>query len=131
MRGIRFRAHPVAIALLALALGGSLFLGCGSSSKKSATKSASTAKSSGGDTVQIKGFAFSPSTLNVKAGTKVTWTNNDSTDHTVTADKSDATTFQSGHLGNGKTFWFMFEKPGTYKYFCSIHNYMKASIVVS
>src|SRR5690348_1456503 len=37
-------------------------------------------------TVNIKNFAFNPSTLTIKTGTKVTWVNNDSIPHTVTSD---------------------------------------------
>src|SRR5579872_1465443 len=39
-------------------------------------------------------FAFSPATITVKVGTKVTWTNNTSAPHTVTSD--DGTSFDSG-----------------------------------
>lgn len=115
---------------------------CGSSSKKTsattpATKPSKTVQTAGGsggasgNTVEIKGFAFGPASLKTTAGTKVTWTNKDSVDHTVTADKSDPASFDSGHLSGGKTFSFTFAKPGTYKYFCNIHNYMKATITVS
>ncbi len=44
------------------------------------------------NTVDIYGMAFKPSTLTVKAGTKITWTNSDGFAHTVTAD--DGSTFQ-------------------------------------
>src|SRR6476469_3440706 len=47
---------------------------------------ASTGGGGGGDAVTIKDFAFGPSTLEVAAGTTVTWTNQDSAGHTVTAD---------------------------------------------
>src|SRR5690242_19027064 len=40
------------------------------------------------DTVEIKDMAFSPATITVKKGTKVTWTNKDSISHTVTGDES-------------------------------------------
>ena len=39
----------------------------------------------GQEAVQIKDFAFTPKTLTVKAWTRVTWTNGDPFDHTVTA----------------------------------------------
>lgn len=135
MRKIRFSVTHTAIVVLIIAGGGLLLVGCSSSSKKSssttAAASSATTKGSGGNTVQIKGFAFGPKSLTVKSGTKVTWTNNDSTDHTVTADKSDPATFNSGHLGSGKSFSFAFTKSGTYKYVCSIHKSMTATVVVS
>jgi plastocyanin len=72
-------------------------------------------------------FAFSPATLTVKTGTKVTWTNNDSVTHTVTADQG---AFDSGDLSPGSSFSFMFTKAGTYKYHCNIHHSMMATIIV-
>jgi plastocyanin len=56
----------------------------------------------------------------------VTWTNNDSIGHTVTADDG---SFNSP-VDPGKTFSFTFTKAGTYTYHCSIHPTMKATIVV-
>ncbi len=116
-----------------------LLAGCGKSDKKSSdttkaadTKSGTTTGDAGGSSrnaVDIKGFAFHPDDLKVKAGTKVTWTNSDSTDHTTTSDKGKP--FDSGHLGKGKSFSYTFAKAGTYKYFCDIHNYMKGTVEVS
>ncbi len=134
MREIRFPVTRTAIVVLIVAVGGLSLVGCSSSSKKSSSTTAAasaTTKGSGGNNVQIKGFAFGPRSLAVKTGTKVTWTNNDSADHTVTADKSDPATFDSGHLGSGKSFAFTFTKSGTYKYVCSIHKSMTATVVVS
>lgn len=45
--------------------------------------------------VSIQNFAFSPGTIQVTAGTTVTWTNNDQTTHTVTADDG---SFDSGDV---------------------------------
>ena len=82
---------------------------------------------SSGNTVNIKGFAFSVSTLNVTAGTKVTWTNNDATTHTVTADDN---SFNSGDIAPGKTFSMTFAEGGTYNYHCIYHSMMTGSVVV-
>lgn len=85
-----------------------------------------TAPTSGGNNVSIASFAFSPQSLTVTAGTKVTWTNKDSTTHTVTADGG-----AFNHmLSPGDTFSFTFTKAGTYQYHCSIHPTMTATIVV-
>jgi plastocyanin len=72
-------------------------------------------------------FAFSPATLTVKTGTKVTWTNSDSVTHTVTADQG---TFDSGGLSPGSSFSFTFTKTGTYSYHCNIHHSMTATVIV-
>lgn len=79
------------------------------------------------NTVIIQNFAFAPASLTVKAGTKVTWTNNDSTVHDVTStdgpavDAATTSTFSSGTLNQGDSFSFTFSKPGTYYYECTIH----------
>jgi plastocyanin len=80
-------------------------------------------------TVTISNFAFSPAILSVAAGTKVTWTNKDEDAHTVTSADAGAT-FKSAALGTDNKFSFTFGKPGTYKYFCSIHPHMVGTIVV-
>jgi plastocyanin len=72
-------------------------------------------------------FAFSPKTLTVKVGTKVTWTNQDQVGHTATADQG---AFNSGILSTGNSFSFTFTKVGTYSYHCNIHHFMMATIVV-
>jgi plastocyanin len=59
-------------------------------------------------------------------GTKVTWTNNDSLTHTVTADGGAF----SQVVPSGGTFSFTFTKAGTYSYHCAIHRSMTATIIV-
>jgi len=77
--------------------------------------------------VSIANFAFSPSTISVKAGTTVTWTNKDSVPHTAT---SDTGAFDSGTLLQGKSFSFTFKTAGTFSYHCSVHPMMKATVTV-
>ncbi len=84
-----------------------------------------------GENVQIQNFAFSPATLTVKAGTTVTWTNNDGTQHTVTPDAGAPAGFGSGGLSPGTSYSFTFTGPGTYPYHCSIHQSMKGTVVVT
>lgn len=78
--------------------------------------------------VSIANMAFSPSTITVKKGTAVTWTNNDSTTHNVTAGNNG---FSSGSLAPGKTFSFTFDKAGSFSYTCTIHPSMKGTVVVT
>ncbi len=92
------------------------------------TEAPSPTASTGGNSVTIAGFAFSPQSLTVPVGTKVTWTNNDGVAHTVTSD--DGKTFDSSSISPGSTYSFTFTKAGTYTYHCSIHPNMKATIVV-
>jgi plastocyanin len=85
-----------------------------------------TAPSSSGNSVTIMNFSFNPKSLTVKVGTKVTWTNQDSVTHTVTADQG---AFNST-VPSGNSFSFTFTKAGTYAYHCMIHPSMTATIVV-
>lgn len=82
----------------------------------------------GANQVWIQGMAFVPAILNVNTGARVTWTNYDSVDHTVT---SDAATFDSGSLANKATFSYTFTTAGTYSYHCKIHPAMMATVVVT
>jgi plastocyanin len=91
------------------------------------TDTPTTASTSNGNSVTLASFAFSPASLTVKMGTKVTWTNKDSVTHTVTADQG---AFDSGQLAPGQSFSFTFSKAGTYSYHCNIHPSMTATIVV-
>lgn len=75
--------------------------------------------------VAIAAFAFDPTDLRVPVGTKVTWTNNDPTPHTVTGDE-----FDTGPLEPGSTDTVMFETAGTFDYFCAIHPTMQGRVVV-
>ncbi len=79
--------------------------------------------------VDISNFSFQPSSLKVSAGTKVTWTNRDSVQHTVTSDQQGL--FDSGPLAPGQKFSFGFDAPGSYKYHCSLHPSMQGMIVVT
>jgi plastocyanin len=80
-----------------------------------------------GSTVSIASFSFQPAALTVAVGTTVTWTNNDSARHTVTADDG---SFKSGTLGKGGTFSQTFATPGTFAYHCAFHSSMTATITV-
>ena len=77
--------------------------------------------------VKIDNFSFSPATLEIKAGTTVTWTNADDIPHTVVSNDK---VFKSKVLDTDQKFSFTFDKPGTYPYFCSLHPKMTAKVVV-
>jgi plastocyanin len=76
--------------------------------------------------VGIDNFTFNPKVVTVKAGTTVTWTNNDDIPHTV----ADPQKFRSKALDTGDTYSFTFTTPGSYDYFCSLHPHMTGRIVV-
>ena len=77
--------------------------------------------------VKIDNFVFNPQRVTVKAGTTVTWTNDDDIPHTVVASNR---AFKSKVLDTNDKFSFTFATPGAYEYFCSLHPHMTGTIVV-
>ena len=133
------RQIAVMIGLLLLTL-----VGCSSSTKESvapsttmasASESASASASSGGSSagaaeIVIQNFAFSPATLTVTPGEKVTVMNKDTTTHTVTATGSKP--FDTGDIAAGTTTTFTAPAAaGVYHYICTIHQFMHGTLTVS
>lgn len=134
------RLAPVMILAVTVVIAG-----CGSSRSHSSTPSMSMSMSmshaaskshampasavikSGHVTVQISNFAFSPTQITVKAGTRVTWTNHDKTAHTATANNN---SFDTGTIAPKASKTVDFKKPGTYKYHCAFHAFMTGTVVV-
>jgi plastocyanin len=77
--------------------------------------------------VVMKNFDYSPMELTVAPGTVVTWKNLDGEPHTVVSADG---LFHSPALDQNDSYQFKFEKPGVYKYICSIHPKMRASVIV-
>ena len=77
--------------------------------------------------VTIDQFKFEPAVVSVAPGDTVTWVNDDTEEHTVTA--SDRSYTSSG-LDQAETFSHTFTAPGTYRYFCALHPHMTATVVV-
>jgi plastocyanin len=78
-------------------------------------------------TVTIDNFTFEPQRLTVKAGTTVTWVNQDDIPHALA---STTKVFKSKALDTDDKFSFTFATPGVYDYFCSMHPHMTGTIVV-
>ena len=77
--------------------------------------------------VPIKSFAFMPMTVTIAAGGSVTWKNLDGEPHTVTSLDG---AFRSGALDQNDSYSFRFTKPGVYRYLCTIHPRMVATVTV-
>ena len=77
--------------------------------------------------ISISNFAFSPKTIKVKKGTKVTWTNQDTVKHNAVADDG---SFETDLMAKGESESETFEKAGTFTYHCLPHPNMKATIIV-
>ncbi len=84
--------------------------------------------SAGVTQVAMQNFAFQPATIQVKAGTAVTWTNQDSASHTVTFRNGMK---DSGMLRQGQSFSYTFTQPGTYAYYCAYHANMAGDVIVT
>jgi plastocyanin len=125
--------RPLALLPL-LAAVATLAAGCGSSDSGGSSSSTSTASSkpasSGGGavTVSMKDIQFAPKDVTVKTGQTITWRNDDTVDHNVTADSG--ASFKSDNFGNGGSFKFKAAKAGTIKYECTIHPGMTGTITV-
>jgi plastocyanin len=79
-----------------------------------------------GRSVAVTYDLFSPTTITVRVGDTITWTNKDAfSDHNVTS-----SSFKSGTLSPGDTYKHTFAKAGTFGYRCTIHD-TKAKVVVT
>jgi len=98
-----------------------------------ANATVTAANTAGNGAVTVKQFQFMPAELTVKAGTTVTWTNQDDILHTVTSGATPGTAdgkFDGPMDGRGKSFSHLFDQAGRYPYFCSRHNSMTGTVVV-
>ncbi len=77
--------------------------------------------------LNIQNFAYQPANIQVRAGTTVTWTNQDNVPHSVTFKNGMK---DSGLLNQGQSFSYTFNTPGTYQYYCTVHPYMVATVTV-
>jgi plastocyanin len=82
----------------------------------------------GSGTVQVVDFAFNPGSVDVVAGTTITWVNSGAALHTVTAGDG---SFDSGLISAGGRYSRRFASPGTYPYLCGLHPSMTGVVRVS
>ena len=75
----------------------------------------------------------------VSSGNIVSWTNEDSTMHTITANDirksepqpNEVQLFDSGPISPGDTFDNAFDSTGVFDYHCSIHPFRRGSVIVN
>jgi plastocyanin len=105
-------AGVVGAALVVLTWGGGLMAGSGD--------------------VGVRLFLFRPATLEVKAGSAVTWVNDDEIRHTVTSGGPHGRDgkFDEALGGKGARATVTFDQPGVYPYFCSRHQAMRGEVRV-
>lgn len=99
-----------------------------------ATSPAAPATQASQDTVTLSASGFSPQSLTVKAGTKVTWSNQSGSNATVNSDPHPVhtayPTLNLGAFSNGGTLTLSFDKPGTYGYHNHLNPGQTGTIVV-
>lgn len=78
--------------------------------------------------VAIGADGFSPTSMTIKAGDSVRWTNKDTSPHTATGDDH---SWGSPTLSSGQSFFRPFPTKGTVHYHCHIHHEMTATIIVT
>jgi len=116
------------LVLVVIAGAAVMIAGCTSSSNPSPGPVTSTVTStSSQNSVSIQNYAFNPSTLTIQKAANVTWRNYDSVQHTVVSDSS---AFSSPLLNTRATCTYQFNNSGSFPYYCSIHPYMKGTIIV-
>lgn len=77
--------------------------------------------------IGMSGSKFNPAKIKIKVGETVTWTNNDSVQHTVTATDG---LFNSGTLTRGQNFQYNFTTTGIYNYYCELHGVVMSGTVI-
>jgi amicyanin len=82
----------------------------------------------GGSEVSMEGIQFQPAEVTVGVGDTVTWTNDDSVAHDVTADSFSSG--EGGGMASGDTFEQTFDEAGTFDYVCTVHPGMEGTVVV-
>jgi plastocyanin len=89
-------------------------------------------RSQSGSAVTIQLFQYQPAQLEIKAGTTVTWVNQDDIQHTVTLGTRENPNGAVNLSLSGKsaTASFTFDRPGEYEYFCDRHQSMRGRILV-
>jgi plastocyanin len=78
-------------------------------------------------TVTIEGMRFSPQTLRVRRGDRITWVNKDPFPHTVTATGGK---FDSHRIAAGGAWTYVARQAGEYHYACTLHVDMKGTLQV-
>jgi plastocyanin len=133
----RFLSLPILLTVGALALAGCGDDGSGDGTTAAAPASSAAAETpattpagdAGGDVeVVMQGIAYSPSTITVRVGQRITWVNEDDVLHDVVS--TDGEKIESELFPKGESFSFTPTRGGSIHYVCTIHPGMEGSITV-
>lgn len=81
-------------------------------------------------TISISNFTFAPAAVSVQAGQELTWLNEDDAPHTVVG-SDPGSPLKSPALDTGDKYSVTLARPGSYRYFCSLHPHMTGVVEVS
>lgn len=121
----------IALVIVVVAIGLGLVIHSSQSKKHSGAQSSTINTAVSTTSVNIQNYMFEPMAITVKAGSTVTWTNQDSVHHTVTADTPSDNAPNGPLIGQGETYSFTFNKPGTYDFHCMPHANMHGTVIVT
>ena len=78
------------------------------------------------EVAMAKSYRFDPKSIEIDAGDRVTWTNEDNFTHTVQVDGQD-----DHKVERGESVSIAFDTPGTYHYVCTLHSQdMEGEVIV-
>jgi plastocyanin len=110
---VKFQAALLSLLAIIMASG------CGSASASEISK------------VRIESFEFTPAVITVKAGTTITFVNNDEVPHSVVGLRAGDEVFRSDEqISQGESFSVVAELPGEIVLNCGLHSKMSGKIIV-
>jgi plastocyanin len=120
----------VLLPLIALLSLGSMTLACSNDSPGPLVVPGDTPDSIAPDgaVIELHDVTLDPRVVEITEGGSVVWLNRDRTGHQLVSLAPNV--FSTPRLNEGESHVQSFTKPGTYPYFCTIHNEMKGTIVV-
>lgn len=124
------------VGVLIIVVGFYFFKNQNSSSEKSVTATTTVAPQPKADQppaaithkIDIANFAFNKSSITIKKGDTVIWTNKDSVSHTVSGDNGGP---NSAFLNQNQTYSFTFDNTGSFSYHCKPHPSMTGTVIVT
>ncbi len=117
--------RPLSVLLASLALAAA---GCGDDDEPAGDGAPASGGSGDAVAVGMQDIRFDPEQATVKVGQEVTWTNNEGVPHNVVA--QEGADFESDTFGEGGTFSYTPDRPGTIAYVCTIHPGMDGTLTV-
>jgi plastocyanin len=90
--------------------------------------SGANTKNTDAGSITINNFAFTPKSIRVRAGQRVSWLNHDDEAHRIVS--AQGSFAPSPVLDSKATYAVTLAAKGTYPYFCSLHPTMTGQIIV-